>query len=369
MHLPIQIADVDTVARKIGALLATVSEDPIFPTGTECQELEGPPGVRFFLSHPTEGQGDYRRNADPLMLTKQSAQCMCHFSGRYEPFQTNDESAFFFMPPNSKAIHFSVECGPEPQGNKFGGQAEFSLLAGPLHGHLSDLVEFSSLLPCDHLAVVNLPGSGASIPQHFHSQIFPLRLGNKPNSLAQLFENLRIAEEPYLSQQGVDFHLISGPVWGCQLRFSDAYSPRQIGAWLHSVVHRDLRYASQLFFTYNLYLRWASEPRTVAIVFRESRTQSPFQLAEVRDLVLTRDPRAASAFATSPNRQWRWGFLECLGGFPTRDRLLAVPSVFDFPFWQKLHEIVSVPRPYRERIIDQLTGAGLQFSPDTKGNG
>ena len=102
----------------------------------------------------------------------------------------------------------------------------------------------------------------------------------------------------------------------------------------------------------------------MTVIFRESRKQCPFELEEVWDLVRPLVATAADTRYQSPNRRWRWGFLECLGGLPARDNTFgdASPQQFDGTFWDRVFRFISVAPEYREPVRKQLRKAAEDYN-------
>lgn len=327
-------------ASRVNGLLATAGSDPLSGEGRNVVSIKGPSGKQFVLAY---GTADDRRNADPLMFHSRTTECFCGFSAVHPTQKLSSASGVAFLERRAKAHQFSLMCGPEP-----------------VEEHFSDMLELSSRLEADNMTTFNLHGSGASGPQHFHTQIVSLRNNNtgipQPNTLRVLLGNLQAKEEPFMNHGGIVAREIIFPLWGCKIEFDSQYSPREIGKVLYATIHRGLRFASQMFLSYNLYVRWGAVPGAVTILFRESRKECPFQLDEVQELLSQTDVSVGRRACISPNRRWRWGYYECLGGFPARDSSFADTSrgKFDYSFWESVLKIVSVSPQYRQPIMDEL---------------
>ena len=214
------------VAERINSMFAAVANDPILPAGMNPQWVVSKVVNTRYLPYAVPSS---RRGADPLTFDTSASECPCDFATKYSPLDLPPFSQVILLPDRHKAHQNAVECGPEPR-----------------EEHYADLLELASRLP-GSLTVLNLPGSGASGPQHFHTQIFPLAIqseaGPQPNAMAELLKNLHIADTPQFVGQ-VEIREIDYPVWGCQLKLAPSHFPCRIGIWLHRVIHRRLRYAS-----------------------------------------------------------------------------------------------------------------------------
>ena len=327
-------------ASRVNTLLATAACDPLSGEGRNVVSIKGPNGKQFVLAY---GTADVRRNADPLMFDSRTTECFCGLSAVHPTQKLSSASGVVFLERRAKAHQYSMMCGPEP-----------------VEEHFSDMLELASRLEADNMTTFNLHGSGASGPQHFHTQIVSLRTNNtgisQPNTLSVLLENIQAREEPFMNHGGIVAREIIFPMWGCKIEFDSQYSPREIGKVLYATIHRGLRFASQMFLSYNLYVRWGAVPGAVTILFRESLKECPFQLDEVQDLLSQTDVSVGRRARVSPNRRWRWGYYECLGGFPARDSSFADTSCgkFDYSFWESVLENASVSTQYRRPIMEEL---------------
>jgi hypothetical protein len=224
-----------------------------------------------------------------------------------------------------------------------------------------DMMLLASLLPPGALAVVNLPGSGASVPQHFHCQLI---LADDPSHAwahAMLRQNVRVGGQiARVAGVEVDVSEIATPMWGLRLGFPPQASPASIGKAVYRAVH-SARLRSQLRLSYNLLIPRQGE---VLAIFRAAINECPFLLAEVLSLVRsTAGDEARDRVSASANARWRWGWLECVGGLPTRDASLASPA-FGSDFWLAVYECLSLAPGYRSAVVAQVINSLQVYMKD-----
>lgn len=298
--------------------------------------------IKLILGSPHKS--DTRRRKDPL--TFKSAPCFfCGPTGTssWDEYQPSRTSNILVLNEAQIGLQYPKQCGPEPTVDAF---VEMLQLAFAVRPH-------------SILTVVNLYGSGASIPQHFHTQLVPLccRQGEsgKQRDIAFLLENMRLGTQTdSLNGDRIRIREIVAPMWGCQIRFDDTdYGPDKIGQMIYRAVH-ETRYRSQLRLSYNLYIR-SSDPSVVTILFREVYKECPFQRHEVLGLVAgISDAETAERVRASDNAQWRWGWLECIGGLPARDSSFADTNAFDAEFWKGVYDLVALDKRYRRPVWLQV---------------
>lgn len=280
------------------------------------------------------GSPDKRRNADPVEFGDISRKCFC----QEESIYYSDASILCLYPKSGKALMCSAGCGPEP-----------------CRHHFRDMLKISSSLKENALTIINLPGSGASVPQHFHTQILSTRFrkGNKPvkNFPIKLFENIVTADFNKNAGSVIFLSEVKHPIWGFVLDFSKfSGGAESIADFIYEVIHEGIRYQSQLFISYNIYIE-SPQWRKITILFRESRmervcsTQEMFQLVEAAV-----NTEKALSIAQSDNRFWRWGWLEILGGLPARDNSFD-NKAFDMTFWNKVYRRLNIPKVSQKYIL------------------
>jgi hypothetical protein len=321
--------------------LDTAAEDP-FTAKKETPPVVWPasrPGAAF---HLTYNRPEAARVKHPLSFSEETRRCFCGW-----PAAEGRGTLGQHIDPNKPQVFLAGRgCGPEPNA-----------------AHYAALIEFAARLECPNLLVVNLPGSGASVPHHFHAQVWPLVYRNngkrEENALARLMENVEVAPAPFRACRmgGGREVLVSEanfPLWGWHFEFS-GMAPGEIGEWLYRVVHCGIRYKSQMRLSYNLFARWNEEPNRVTVLWREKQSECPFMLDEVQALVHQIDPSACEQLRESLNRIWRWGWLEAIGGLSARDDLFFTRAEkFDGAFWEQVFGLITLPSGHREAVCEQL---------------
>jgi hypothetical protein len=304
--------------------------------------IESGDDIRLILGSPHKS--DTRRREDPL--TFRSAPCFfCGPKGAssWNEYQLNLASNILVRNKIQIGLQYPKQCGPEPTVEAF---VEMLQLAFEVRPH-------------SILTVVNLYGSGASVPQHFHTQLVPLYCrqdeSRKQRDIASLLENIRLGTQmESLNHDKIHIQEIVAPMWGCEIRFdSTDYGPHKIGQMLYKAIH-GTRYHSQLRLSYNVYIH-SGDPSVVTIFFREVYKECPFQRREVLDLIAgIADTKAIERMHTSDNTQWRWGWLECIGGLPARDSYFADTNVFDAKFWKSVYDFMTLDEKYRRPVWRQV---------------
>ena len=291
--------------------------------------------IRLILGSPL--QPDARRSADSLKF--ESAPCFfCGPKGlpSWDEYRLNPASNILVRNEVQIGLQYPEQCGPEPTVEAF---VEMLQLAFAVRPH-------------SMLTVVNLYGSGASIPQHFHTQLVPLccRQGEsgRQRDIALLLENMRLGTQTdSLNDDKIRIREIVAPMWGCEIRFDGTdYGPHKVGQMLYNAV-QETRYHSQLRLSYNLYIH-SVDPSVVTILFREVYKECPFQRHEALGLIAgISDAETAERVRASDNARWRWGWLECIGGLPARDGSFADTNAFDAKFWKGVYDFMTLDEKYR----------------------
>jgi hypothetical protein len=321
-----------------------IQKDIFDPANFEILYLVINAGIKLTLAIPYKT--DVRRNADPLMLEENKCYFCNPTTNNACIYEFSRFSNMLVRATKNKALQYAKNCGPEP-----------------MLEHFIDMLEFAFLVRSHPLIiVVNLPGSGASAPHHFHTQIFPSVINIngtiQNNSISTLFENLRLSSETLSSPQvGVKIKEITAPMWGLQIIFDDnIFSPTQIAFSIYSAIHQT-RYLSQLYLSYNLYIR-SEEPGVVSVIFREARKERPFATPALLDRISdTIGSENAEKLNQSNNSQWRWGWMECIGGLPARNSLFNKRKIYNSQFWQAIYNLMAVNEKYREGIRHQVVAS------------
>ena len=281
-------------------------------------------------------QVDERRSANPLLLDPNTGTC---FFCDYVRCNARDTillspDSFLYKPNNQlKILMVSTKCGPEPTIQ-----------------HFIDMCILSDRLkPVSTLTVINMPGSGASIPQHFHTQIWP-----KKGSLGRLFDNFQCSRNPFSVSDQVSLREIRRPMWGIELTF-DEVDPVIIGKRLYEATQL-VRYKAQLHLSYNIYID-SARPKSILIIFRESWKECPFQLYELQAIIeniISTDKARAVSIRESDNANWRWGWSECMGGMSPRDTSFDDFSIFNDLFWQRIYNFMDFDPRYRDSLSNSI---------------
>jgi hypothetical protein len=344
--------------------------DSVYLPGLHRREVCPERGVVMSYGPP-----DLRRNANPLDLKPNTRWAFAD-----EPQSTNwkinvrspkrrrhyyqaftNASGICLETHKGKALQYARRRGPEP-----------SLK------HFVDLLEIASVLDERALTIVNLPGSGASVPHNFHTQIVPLRYWQasetRPDTVRTQLRNIQTLDTSPRKVNKIRVTMVTLPVFGLTLDFSDYSSkPERIAKKLFAAVHEAVRYDSQLFLSYNLYIQsgggdspsplgddpFGEHPdwRRVTVLFRESRLERICETEEMFDLVRKRAGRAkAEAIRCSDNRHWRWGWWEMIGGLWVRDDSFD-DDRFDKEFWRSVYDILTVKDHHRFRILKRVIEA------------
>jgi len=212
--------------------------------------------------------------------------------------------------------------------------------------------------PC--VIAFSLHGSGASKPQHFHAHVrehyhYGTTEGRVSASFVELLQrNVRVGA-PVLCDEAVAVHEIQAAVWGLRFDFSSGKLDAQTqGHLVYQSVQRELRYASQLRLSYNLY--WDVQHSHVFVLFRRAEIEAPFAVEENAQLVRLASPDAAEA-ALASNVGWRWGWTELIGLLQPKSPAFGSPD-FDHGFWCRVGESASldacVRRIARQRVRECL---------------
>ncbi len=278
---------------------------------------------------------DSRRSCNPLELTPKTTKCFCDFI-KFQSFDVkslSSSSNVFINSEKTKACMASKLCGPEPTVE-----------------HFIDLYRLASALANSPIIIaINLHGSGASVPQHFHTQICP-----KGESLTRLLANFRCSQKSIFPDQAcLEVKEIVQPMWGIEIKFGKGYLPENIGGLLFKAIH-SLRYRSQLKLSYNLYVD-SQKPDLVRIIFRESRKECPFGIYEGFSMLTKRTNKVtARQIVNLDSARWRWGWAECIGELPARDDIFADANELDSEFWKEVYEFMSLDKTYRASIRNNV---------------
>lgn len=274
---------------------------------------------------------DSRRSSDPLLFDSKTRWCFCQASTSLQDRKLSTSSLLI---PKGKGILYALECGPEPK-----------------EEHFIDMCQVArSFVGIETVLVINLPGSGASLPQHFHIQIWP-----KGKSWDIWLTNFKPIEHRLMVSNSIEIREFMLPMWGLEIKFPEAISAFQMGKVLYKTTQQ-LRLHSQLKLTYNLYID-SKEPNVVKIIFRESWKECPFDTAEVHAIIsqITNE-LTATRIANSDNAKWRWGWSECVGGLPARDNSFVDSERFGTDFWKKIFQFMTLDYKYQKpvwsRVID-----------------
>ncbi|MCA9179637.1 MAG: hypothetical protein KDB14_34515 [Planctomycetales bacterium] len=320
------ITPIADVATAIDQILDSATADPI-ENGQKTLEINGDDPFQFVVAW---GEEHSRRELEPELLNPKSRECFCDWAkwAGEEALNVSDHTQAGVLRRRSKAHLFSASCGPEPCSENF-----------------ADMLALAELLTSSHLCTLNLPGSGASGPQHFHTQIMPLSLRDAgkqvPNQIHRLLDNIKAKPNGMTLDSGVVICELDSPVWGVRLEFPKTMSASQIGKKLFSSVHQGIRYGSQLRLSYNVYVRWNVRPRVVDVTIRSSAHECPF---------LGIDTKAAIE-----NVRWRWGWLECIGGLPARSAAFADSSVYDHHFWQRVYSRMTLTNDIKQSVLNRIS--------------
>lgn len=342
--------DLQIVCDAIHAVLDMRTEDSIYNGARVIKEIDE--ARKLVVCH---GPPDQRRNADPPEFGEKSRWCYCDAERTYDwnlDSLSRDKNHYCDITDHSgiclyvkhkpeKVNQFSITCGPEPSLE-----------------HFVDMMYIARGLDERALTVVNLCGSGASIPQHFHTQILSLTYSQEGDEqedsvAAQLKSIERSDEESILSDKTV-IKQVQRPIWGLEIDyagFSD--NPEEVARHLYTAVHKAVRYRSQLRLSYNLYIR-SKHWQRITVLFRESRMENVFATREMYELVRMRvGEKQAQAIRDSDNRHWRWGYWEMIGGLMARDHSF-VGIEFDRTFWGEVYDRLSLKEKHRSLILTQI---------------
>ena len=207
----------------------------------------------------------------------------------------------------------------------------------------------------DLLLFFNLPGSGASIPQHAHGQILPINTKQPKCSFYRLIENIESKKKLLSVKNGIKISEFDFPMWGLEITFPEDYPAYRKGEILYLAIQKEIRLRSQLRLSYNIYFR-SNECCTVRIIFRLCEIEIPFKTSKIQTYI--KKWAGHPLKHSSNNFHWRWGGLEALGGLPTRNQFFRNTSLYDFQFWKGFYELLNEWLvPYRENIINQIITA------------
>jgi len=350
-----RIVELDTVSKAIHALFDLRRRD----------SMEGRTNIRIDPQHEftlSYGPPDHRRNANHVELDDCSRWCFCdgprlaNWSADFDESDTtryvnyNESSAFCLRPKLGRALQYSIRCGPEPSPETF-----------------RDMLEIASVLDDRALTVVNLPGSGASVPAHFHTQIHAMKYQSddrlEDDSIARMWRSISHSGDSLTLRNNIVIDTVDRPVWGVTIDFSNYLRDHEeisriskVSRLLFESVHRAVRYRSQLSLAYNLYIH-SQKWNRITVLFRESRLERVCATPEMFGLIERRVGRdKAEKIGRSDNQHWRWGWWEMIGGLFARDDSFAQDG-FDIQFWLDVYDILTIPRKYRGRIFYELWAA------------
>ena len=179
------------------------------------------------------------------------------------------------------------------------------------------------------IGICNLPGSGASVPGHFHWQAFPRVLGSKPTAISSLLKNLPIGaiRARHRRQiEGVSVSQTEHPVPGWRFEFPAAWRANQCANWLQDVVFDRVLHGYYAGLSVNLYL-WREDERH-------------------RGIALWRNPKNE---AHTKSASWRWGWMEMIGYIPVRTREGA--EAYANGRWLPTARRCGVPSCHVERLF------------------
>ena len=322
-------------------------QDPFFSSGNIVKALECPDKTKLFLIY---GKPDTRRSMDPLEFDEKTSWCFCKKKqSQYEEiYRLSAASNLLIDHHRHKAMLYSELCGPEPTIE-----------------HFSDMLLLANKLKLDDVIILlNLHDSGASVPQHFHAQIWPFSYQDnnrkEQNLIGFLLNNIKLDESTSTSlcNQQICIKEVCSPIWGLQIEFSQSpFAPEEIGRMLYNAIHCKVRYESQLNLSYNLYIK-SMTPNTIIVLFREAPKEKPFYTSRVFSLIeKTADSETAEKICDSDNAQWRWGWLECLGGLPARDASFADIAKFGVQFWQEVYQYITLNEKYQSAVKARVEAA------------
>lgn len=307
------------VASRVDAVLSEGSSD-LMPLSQELQLRDR--RLRYDVV-PSQ-----RRDVDPL--TMNAPQCFCDWStwGEEPSMRISENSLVGCLSRRSKAHLFSSSCGPEPG-----------------EEHFADMLELASRLGSANLCTMNLPGSGASGPQHFHTQIV-----RECKTLSSLLDNIRpVAGSSVQVTDKLRVTEVMGVIWGVRLEFAGSVSARDVGLYSYRLIHHGLRYGSQLHLSYNPYVRWKKTSHQVDVLLRPVRVESPFSLPDVVSGLQRLLGYDAGLAVASGNAFWRFGWLEAIGGLPARKDFSPSSELLDL-----LYTRMSLDENQRRNVFDYL---------------
>lgn len=272
---------------------------------------------------------DSGRSSDPLEFGSKTTWCFC----QDDTSSKNRKLLSSFMLKNKgKGILYSMKCGPEPQEEHF---IDLCLLAQSFKG-------------VEAILTVNLPGSGASLPQHYHTQIWPKR-----DSWRNWLNNFKSFENKFTSIDFIEVKEFRRPIWGLEIKFPKDSTAFQIGKRLFQITQQ-IRLDAQLKLAYNLYID-SKKPNVIKVIYRESWKESPFNTPEVHKIILeSTDEETADKITSSDNAKWRWGWSECIGGLPARDDSFFNDERFNVEFWKKIFQFMTFDSKYQKPLLQRV---------------
>lgn len=273
--------------------------------------------------------------ADPSTFEPDTAKCFCDKQQHDSMQLTSHVSAIF---ADNRVLLYSNTCTAEPS-------IDFFIDSSRIYYFLCRQ-QFPAIFG------FNMPSAGASLPQHVHLQILPLV---KNPHLAKLVDNIKHQSSIVINEDlGISLSLNQFPILGFNLAFDKTHqSATEIGKKLFYAIQKNIRIRSQLHYTYNI-IAQTQKPGVFSIAVRESYKQQPFNTMAVQQLLRHQFPKVAERILIDPMLVWKFGWLEIIGGLYHRNSILQDTNTFNYQFWKKISNAISVTPENFQRIIAQV---------------
>jgi hypothetical protein len=329
------------IAQFIKSFLNNATEDIFGLNRFTLSKFQLLNNLLLILATPNEG------NAPANYYNETCFFCGLNRSNQAKVKQLNHRSTIYFEDAKQRALHFPHRCTETLSAN-----------------FLADMVNLAFALKSSPiLTVINLPGSGASTPEHVHSKLIPLQYCKHnqvwENTIVSLLNSIKVSDTEVKFGLGLSLQEIILPVWGVKINYNERlFSPDQIAQKTFQIISAFDAY-SRINIGYNIFIN-SLLSNEIILTIREKDKEQPFSTDQIFRLIeKTAGLEKAQQIRNSFNSEWRWGWLECLGGIIAKDNAFSNHEIFDSHFWLGVYDFLQFPKKYRSEIIATICEMSL----------